>query len=111
MSTKEPSTKGPLAAAPEIVDDIRRIVTGRDTITALNEIRTLHRGPNDVLLALSLDYVDTVPAGEVERTNTELEMAIKKRFPVVKRLFLEVQSARDHQMEVERARKLRAEEN
>ncbi len=107
-------TKGLLigeAAAPEIVSDIRQIVTRQETIIALNEIRTLHRGPNDVLLAISVDYRDTVLAGDVERTNTELETKIKERFPVVKRLFIEVQSAKDHREEVKRARELRAEEN
>ncbi|MEL6746153.1 MAG: cation diffusion facilitator family transporter, partial [Pseudomonadota bacterium] len=61
-------TKGLLigeAAAPEIVEDIRSLIGDQPSITALNEIRTLHRGPNDVLLALSVDYVDEIPAGMV----------------------------------------------
>lgn len=103
-------TKGLLigeAAAPEIVEEIRSIVSSHESIVALNEIRTLHRGPNDVLLALSVDYVDTIPAGEVENTNTALEIEIKEKFPVVKRLFIEVQSAKDHREEVRRAKALR----
>jgi cation diffusion facilitator family transporter len=107
-------TKGLLigeAAAPEIVEDIRGLIAERSAIIALNEIRTLHRGPNDVLLAISVDYNDVVTAGVVERTNTEIEIAIKKRFPMVKRLFIEVQSARHHAEEVARAAKARAEEN
>ena len=106
-------TKGLLigeAAAPEIVADIRTIISDQKSIVALNEIRTLHRGPNDVLLALSVDYRDTVLAGEVERTNTQIELAIKQKFPVVKRLFIEVQSAKDHSEEVRRAREARASE-
>lgn len=106
-------TKGLLigeAAAPEIVEDIRRLISLQPAIVALNEIRTLHRGPNDVLLALSVDYNDEVPAGVVERTNTDLEIAIKDRFPVVKRLFIEVQSAEHHAEEVKRAAELRKKE-
>lgn len=104
-------TKGLLigeAAAPEIVDEIRELISKQPAIVALNEIRTLHRGPNDVLLALSVDYNDEIPAGMVERTNTEIEIAIKKRFPVVKRLFIEVQSAEHHADEVARAAEMRA---
>ncbi len=107
-------TKGLLigeAAAPEIVEDIRALIAAQPAIVALNEIRTLHRGPNDVLLALSVDYNDEVPAGVVERCNTELEIAIKERFPVVKRLFIEVQSALHHAEEVERAAEMRAKES
>jgi cation diffusion facilitator family transporter len=106
-------TKGLLigeAAAPEIVDDIKKFVSEHKTIIALNEIRTLHRGPNDVLLALSVDYRDDVLAGDVEGTNTLIEIAIKKKYPVVKRLFIEVQSAKDHKEEVERALEARARE-
>ena len=107
-------TKGLLigeAAAPEIVEEIRTLVLAQPPIIALNEIRTLHRGPNDVLLALSVDYNDEVPAGMVERCNTEMELAIKERFPVVKRLFIEVQSQESHAEEVRRAEELRKIEN
>ncbi len=107
-------TKGLLigeSAAPEIVEDIKKIVNEYETIIALNEIRTLHRGPNDVLLALSVDYRDDVLAGEVERTNTLLEIVIKEKYPVVKRLFLEVQSAKDHKDELIRAEQARKTEN
>jgi len=106
-------TKGLLigeAAAPEIVEDIRLLVAAQPAIIALNEIRTLHRGPNDVLLALSVDYNDNITAGSVERTNTELELAIKEKYPVVKRLFIEVQSAKHHAEEVARAAEMRARE-
>lgn len=106
-------TKGLLigeSAAPEIVDDIRRMIADQPAIVGLNEIRTLHHGPNDVLLALSVDYQDEVPAGVVERVNSEIEMAIKTRFPVIKRLYIEVQSTTSHQKEVEWAAKQRAKE-
>ena len=91
------------AAAPEITDAITNIIEATPTIDALNEIRTLHRGPNDVLLALSVDFEDNVPAGKVEIAIYQLEIAIKQRFPVVKRLFIEVQSAEHHAEEIARA--------
>ncbi|MEM7301039.1 MAG: cation diffusion facilitator family transporter [Pseudomonadota bacterium] len=99
------------AAAPEIVGSIKRIVEATPTIDALNEIRTLHRGPNDVLLALSVDFEDTLTAGKVEEAIWQLEQAIKAEFPVVKRLFIEVQSKEHHAKELEMARKAREEEN
>lgn len=98
------------AAAPEIVSQIRSLIEDQPAIVALNEIRTLHHGPNDVLLALSVDYDDEVPAGVVERVNTEIEMSIKDRFPMIKRLFIEVQGAASHREEVQRAAKMRARE-
>lgn len=95
------------AAAPEIVTRIREIVEGNKSVVALNEIRTLHRGPNDVLLALSVDYKNNISAGKVENTNYAMELEIKKEFPVVKRLFIEVQSAAHHAEEVQRAAEAR----
>ena len=84
------------SASPEIVGDVRAIVEANPTITALNEIRTLHRGPNDVLLAISVDFEDNLTAGKVEQAIYQLELGIKERFPQVRRLFIEVQAAKDH---------------
>ncbi len=91
------------SAAPEIVSAITNIIDATPTIDTLNEIRTLHRGPDDVLLALSVDFEDNVPAGKVETAIYELETAIKSQFPVVRRLFIEVQSAKHHAEEIARA--------
>jgi cation diffusion facilitator family transporter len=88
------------AASPEIVSAITAIVEATPTVTALNEVRTLHRGPDDILLALSVDYEDAMTAGKVEEANARLETAIKQRFPEIRRVFLEVQSARDHEAAV-----------
>lgn len=99
-------TKGLLigeAAAPEVVETVCNIVKATAVVDAVNEIRTLHRGPNDVLLALSLDFEDNLTAGKVENAIHDLETAIKQRFPVVKRIFIEVQSAADHAEEVRKA--------
>jgi cation diffusion facilitator family transporter len=107
-------TKGLLigeAAAPEVVAEITALINAQPAIVEMNEIRTLHRGPNDVLLALSVDYEDEIPAGVVEKTNTDLEFAIKERFPSVKRLFIEVQSAQHHAEELARAAELREKES
>jgi hypothetical protein len=49
-----------------------------------------------VLLALSLDFHDDLTAGKVEEAIYILEMAIKSRFPEIKRLFIEVQSLERH---------------
>ncbi|MGI9401785.1 MAG: cation diffusion facilitator family transporter [Rhizobiaceae bacterium] len=106
-------TKGLLigeAAAPEVVEVISNIVKATPVVDRLNEIRTLHRGPNDVLLALSLDFENNLTAGKVEDAIHDLETVIKQRFPVVKRLFIEVQSSEDHLDEVRKADEARRKE-
>lgn len=93
-------TKGLLvgeAAAPEVVETIRAVVEATPTVSRLNEIRTLHRGPEDVLLALSIDFQDNLTVGKVEEAIYALEIAIKQRFPIVRRVFIEVQATRHHE--------------
>lgn len=91
------------AASPEIVYTIEKLVEDTECVTHLNEIRTLHRGPQDILLALSLDFENSLSVGEVENAIYALELQIKENFPSVKRLYIEVQNKLHHQQEVEKA--------
>ncbi|MCC0041562.1 MAG: cation transporter [Rhodobiaceae bacterium] len=85
------------AAAPEMVAGIRDIITAQgNAVTAVNELRTLHNGPDDILLAISLDFRDDIRAGQVEEIVYALERAIKDRFPSVRRVFIEAQSVYRH---------------
>ena len=103
-------TKGLLigeAASPETVETIRQIVLATPTIAGMNELRTLHRGPEDILLALSVDFEDNLTAGKVEEAIQALEVAIRERFPAVGRVFIEVQSREGHWASVAAERKRR----
>ena len=99
-------TKGLLigeAAAPELVAWVTEQVGKAEGVDRLNEIRTLHRGPHDVLLAVSIDFKNNLTVGKVENAIYKLELAIKERFPEVKRLYIEVQNKRHHAEEVRKA--------
>jgi cation diffusion facilitator family transporter len=88
-------TKGLLIgerAAPEVIAGIREIIADQPGITDLNELLTLHNGPEDVLVTISVDFADRLSSADVERVVTELETAIKDRFPHVTRVFIEAQS-------------------
>lgn len=101
-------TKGLLigeSAAPEIVEAIKELIKDVKGVDRLNEIRTLHRGPNDVLLALSIDFENDMTVGTVEDEIYKLELAIKAQYPVVKRIFIEVQNKHHHAEEVRKAQK------
>lgn len=98
-------TKGLLigeGASGKIIESVRRIVEASPTVTKMNEIRTLHRGPHDILLALSVDFEDDVKAGSIEEAIYSIERAIKKAQPDITRLFIEVQASRHH-MEMAKA--------
>jgi len=65
-------------------------------IRTLNDLRTMHLGPNDILVAASCDFHDGESARTVEATTGRLERAIKSAYPDVRQLYIEVQSEADH---------------
>lgn len=71
---------------------INRIARAAKGVVGLNQALTMHFGPNDVFVALSLDFEDALPASEVERTVTSIEREIKAAHPDVTRVFIEAQS-------------------
>ena len=84
------------AAAPEVQAGLASIFEGDiglgKPIRRINDIRTMHLGPDDVLVTSSVDFQDYVTAATVESVTARLQSAIKSRFPEVKHLFIEVQS-------------------
>ena len=68
----------------------------QQTFRAINEIRTMQLGPEDVLVATSVDVHDTATAKQIEAATARLERAVKARYPDVKNLFIEVQAAEEH---------------
>jgi cation diffusion facilitator family transporter len=88
------------AASPKVLAGIeailKREVGPKGPLIAINEIRTMHLGPEDLLVAASVDAIDGIPAEEVERVTSELERTIKGKFPEVRRLFIETQSVAGH---------------
>ena len=70
----------------------RELAQAEPGIIQVNELLTMHFGPQDVLVALSLDFEDTQTAGAVEATVSRLERRIKAAHPDVTRVFIEAQS-------------------
>lgn len=98
------------AADPEIDRGIRDIVAKQKPVKNLNELRTMHMGPDDVLMALSIDFHDHYNAGTVEDTIYQLEREIKASYPQMRRLYIEVQSQEHHdQVVAERNKEREAE--
>ena len=83
-------------AGRAVVRGLRRIAAEQDGVARINEALTMHLGPSDVLLNLSLDFDDRLSATEVERTISALERAIKAAYPEITRVFIEAQSRADH---------------
>ncbi len=90
-------TKGLLigeAASRRVIEGITQILRKTPSIVNINELRTMHLAPNEILLALSIDFADGLTSQVVEETVSRLEMEIKQRYPQVSRIFIEVQGKR-----------------
>jgi cation diffusion facilitator family transporter len=80
------------AASPEVVAGVRKLIeteaAASGAIKRVHAIRTMHLGPQDVLLTARIDFDDAVSAAKVEGIVGDLERAIKARYPEIRQLFL-----------------------
>jgi len=92
-------TKGLLigeGADPTIVREISRVLSAHAAIDRVNEILSMHQGPNEILVNVSVEFRDGLEIGAVERHTAAIEREIKARIPGARRVFIEAQAAADH---------------
>ena len=90
-------TKGLLigeAAHPEMVEDIRQKLQNMDEIETVNEVLTLHMGPEYILVTISADFKDNLAIGTVEKAIQGIDRKIKEAHPLVKRVYIEAEPAK-----------------
>lgn len=84
------------SANDDVIDGIYAIVAEDPRIINVNELLTMHMGPRDILVNVSLDFADELQAADVEDAITSFEAQIKNEFQDVKRIFIEAQSVFGH---------------
>jgi len=87
-------TKGLLigeAANLPVRRGISEIVQKANYVEHVNEILTMHMGPDYILVNISIDFVDDAVAEEIENTVSKMDKEIKQRYPNVKRIFIEAE--------------------
>lgn len=90
-------TKGLLIgerANREVVNGIRRLVRAQPPVRHVNEVLTMHMGPEFILVNISVDFADDMRAGEMEDAVAHMDHQIKANFPNVKRVFVEAEARR-----------------
>ena len=80
------------SAHPEVVRGIHEIAASSAHVRRVNEVLTMHMGPDFVLATLSVDFVDTASAAEVEASIAALDASLKAAYPEVKRIFVEAEA-------------------
>jgi len=75
-----------------IVAGVRELAANTDFVDSVNEVLTMHVGPEYILVTISLDFRDDVPAGSIEKAVAGLDCEIKAHYANVKRVFVEARS-------------------
>ena len=65
----------------------------------MNEILTLHMGPDFILVNISLEFMDESKADDIEITVEKLDKEIKKNYSQVKRVFVEAEARKVSNLE------------
>lgn len=87
-------TKGLLigeSANKSVIQGIRDTLRGRSNINHVNEILTMHMGPDFILANISVDFTDAISARDVETDIAAIDRSIKQKYPQIKRVFIEAE--------------------
>jgi len=80
-----------------VVNGIRKLAQTYDHIEHVNEVLTMHMGPEFILVNISVEFKNSATATEIEDTVSELDAAIKNEYENVKRIFIEGEARIIHQ--------------
>lgn len=75
-----------------VVEGIKKLSKSFNNIEHVNEILTMHMGPEFILVNISVEFNDATTATEIEDTISQLDAEIKKEFENVKRIFVEAEA-------------------
>ena len=81
-------------ADPALATQLRGIVRDHPAVFRINALLTLHQGPSDLLVTISVDFRPYLSADDVEAAVTELDDQTKEASPAAKRVFIEALSWR-----------------
>jgi len=87
-------TKGLLigeSANRSVIQGIRDSLQGHTNINHVNEILTMHMGPDFILANISVDFANAISAQQVETDVAAIDRSIKQKYPQIKRVFIEAE--------------------
>jgi cation diffusion facilitator family transporter len=77
------------SAERSVVDGIRELVLEEPSVSRSGRPLTMHLGPEEVLLNLSLEFAPHIDSTELAAIIARLEQRIRARFPSIRRIFIE----------------------
>jgi cation diffusion facilitator family transporter len=71
---------------------IRQAICGVPEIKRCGQLLTMHMGPEDILVNMEAEFIDSLSTDELETAVDKIEMSIKAAVPAVTKIFIEAQS-------------------
>ncbi|HEX7744524.1 MAG TPA: cation diffusion facilitator family transporter [Micromonosporaceae bacterium] len=78
-----------LPATEPVRDEIRRELAALPSVQRITELLTLQLGPDDILVAAKIDFVEQVSSADIEAAADEAERRLTARNPAVRFVFLD----------------------
>ena len=75
------------AASPELVAALRKAAT-RDGVMGIGEIVTIHNAPDQIVVAMNVDFDNRLGAGDVEQMIEAIESDVRGAHPQVTRIYV-----------------------
>jgi len=88
------------SANPRVVKAARDLLDSDERILTVNEVATLHMGPDFIVATVSVDFARNMTADQVEMAVTDLTGRIKATDARIQRVFIEAERKEDHQADV-----------
>jgi len=79
------------SANKSTVKDIRLLLNENAKIDHVNEVLTMHMGPDFILANISVKFKENSNTDKIETTIDDMDKLIKAKFPQVKRIFIEAE--------------------
>lgn len=91
------------AADPELRLDVQHTVAQHPEVEAVLELLTMQLSPDEVLVAMKIDFTDGIDSARVEAVSSEIDAELKAAYPSVKHVYLDATASSREQLEVSRA--------
>jgi cation diffusion facilitator family transporter len=72
-----------------ILEEIRKEILAPDVVNGVGDLAAILLGPDEVMVAAKVDFVDKASAGQVEEACEKIERTLVDRFPDIKQVFLD----------------------
>jgi cation diffusion facilitator family transporter len=77
------------------VENIRELVLAHPAVEEMRRPLTMHFGPDEILLNLDVQFHPDLRAAQLVRVIDELENKIRKQYPEIRKIFIEVEGLTD----------------